>query len=74
MIETRKSKAGEVVIRVDTEAEFWASLDSGHPIEVTRTLGDALGLVEGDGGHTPKEVWEAQEIEADAYAVKDTDA
>ena len=64
VIEVRETADGEVVIRVDTETEFWASLDSGHPIEVTRKLGDALGLTEGDGGHTPKEVWEARDTDA----------
>ena len=73
MIIERESH-GETVLAVDTEEEFWEALNSGHPVEVTRELGDRLGIVEGDGGHTPKEVWEAQEIEADAYGVEDTDA
>ncbi len=63
MIIERKTN-GETVLAVDTEAGFWKALDSGHPVEVTRELADRLGLVEGDGGHTPKEVWEAQDTDA----------
>ena len=63
MIIERKTN-GETVLAVDTEDEFWKALDRGHPVEVTRELTDRLGLVEGDGGHTPKEVWEAQDTDA----------
>ncbi len=38
---------------MDTEEEFWQALNSGKPVEVTRELGDLLGIAEGDGGHTP---------------------
>ena len=37
---------GEVVLSVETEDEFWKVLTAGEAVELTRELGDQIGLME----------------------------
>ena len=39
-----KEEAGEKYLTVDTEDDFHEALKQGHPIEVTRELGEKIGL------------------------------
>ena len=37
---------GEWVLSVETEDEFWKALTTGEAVELTRELGDQIGLME----------------------------
>ncbi len=42
----KKWRDGEPVLSVETEDEFWAAVSTGEAVEVTRELGDRIGLME----------------------------
>ena len=42
----KKWSAGEPVLSVETEDEFWKAVSTGEAVEVTRELGDQIGLME----------------------------
>ena len=42
---------GEPVLSVETEDEFWKAVSTGEAVEVTRELGEKIGLMEEDGGN-----------------------
>ena len=42
----KKWNGNELVLSVETEDEFWKALTTGEAVEVTRELGDQIGLME----------------------------
>ena len=44
----KKWRDGEPVLSVETENEFWKAVTTGEPVEVTRELGEEMGLMEDD--------------------------
>ena len=42
--------AGEPVLSVKTEDEFWKALNTGETVELTGELGEKIGLMEEDVG------------------------
>ena len=46
----KKWRAGEPVLSVETEDEFWEAVSTGEAVEVTRELGEKIGLMEEDVG------------------------
>ena len=42
--------AGEPVLSVETEDEFWKALNTGETVELTGELGEKIGLMEEDVG------------------------
>ena len=42
----KKWSNGEPVLSVETEDEFWKAVSTGEAVEVTRELGDQIGLME----------------------------
>ena len=42
----KKWNGDELVLSVETEDEFWKALTTGEAVEVTRELGDQIGLME----------------------------
>ena len=42
----KKWRDGEPVLSVETEDEFWKAVSTGEAVEVTRELGDQIGLME----------------------------
>ena len=46
----KKWIAGEPVLSVETEDEFWKALNTGETMELTGELGEKIGLMEEDVG------------------------
>ena len=46
----KKWSGGEPVLSVETEDEFWKAVSTGEAVEVTRELGEKIGLMEEDVG------------------------
>ena len=46
----KKWRDGEPVLSVETEDEFWKAVSAGEAVEVTRELGEKIGLMEEDVG------------------------
>ena len=46
----KKWRDGEPVLSVETEDEFWKAVSTGEAVEVTRELGEKIGLMEEDVG------------------------
>ena len=44
----KKWRDGEPVLSVETEDEFWKAVNTGEAVEVTRELGEKMGLMEDD--------------------------
>ena len=44
----KKWSGGEPVLSVETEDEFWKAVSTGEAVEVTRELGEKIGLMEED--------------------------
>ena len=44
----KKWRDGEPVLSVETEDEFWKAVSTGEAVEVTRELGEKIGLMEDD--------------------------
>ena len=42
----KKWNGDELVLSVETEDEFWKALTTGEAVELTRKLGDQIGLME----------------------------
>ena len=42
----KKWNGDELVLSVETEDEFWKAVSTGEAVEVTRELGDQIGLME----------------------------
>ena len=42
----KKWNGDELVLSVETEDEFWKALTTGEAVELTRELGDQIGLME----------------------------
>ena len=42
----KKWNGDELVLSVETEDEFWKALMTGEAVELTRELGDQIGLME----------------------------
>ena len=42
----KKWRDGEPVLSVETEDEFWKAVSTGEAVEVTRELGEKIGLME----------------------------
>ena len=42
----KKWNGDELVLSVKTEDEFWKALTTGEAVELTRELGDQIGLME----------------------------
>ena len=42
----KKWNGDELVLSVETEDEFWKALTTGEAVEMTRELGDQIGLME----------------------------
>ena len=42
--------AGEPVLSVETEDEFWKAVNTGETVELTGELGEKIGLMEEDVG------------------------
>ena len=42
----KKWNGDELVLSVETENEFWKALTTGVAVELTRELGDQIGLME----------------------------
>ena len=42
----KKWRDGEPVHSVETEDEFWKAVSTGEAVEVTRELGEKIGLME----------------------------
>ena len=42
----KKWNGDELVLSVETEDEFWKALTTGEVVELTRELGDQIGLME----------------------------
>ena len=51
----KKWIAGKPVLSVETKDEFWKALKTGEMVELTRELGEKIGLMEEDVG-TEKEI------------------
>ena len=49
----KKWRDGEPVLSVETEDEFWKAVSTGEAVEVTRELGEKIGLMEEDVGYHP---------------------
>ena len=56
----KKWSGGEPVFSVETEDEFWKAVSTGEAVEVTRELGEKIGLME-------EEVGTVAEIDAARY-------
>ena len=56
----KKWNGDELVLSVETEDEFWKAVSTGEAVEVTRELGDQIGLME-------EEVGTMAEIDAARY-------
>ena len=41
----KKWRDGEPVLSVETEDEFWKAVSTGEAVEVTRELGEKIGLM-----------------------------
>ena len=46
----KKWTAGEPVLSVETEDEFWKALNTGETVELTEELGEKIRLMEEDVG------------------------
>ena len=46
----KKWSGGEPVLSVETEDEFWRVVTTGEAVELTRELGEKIGLMEEDVG------------------------
>ena len=46
----KKWSGGELVLSVETEDEFWKAVTTGEAVELTRELGEKIGLMEEDVG------------------------
>ena len=46
----KKWIAGEPVLSVETEDEFWKALNTGETVELPGELGEKIGLMEEDVG------------------------
>ena len=46
----KKWNGDELVLSVETEDEFWKAVTTGEPVELTRELGEKIGLMEEDVG------------------------
>ena len=42
----KKWNGDEMVLSVETEDEFWKAVSTGKTVELTRELGDQIGLME----------------------------
>ena len=42
----KKWNGDELVLSVETEDEFWKAVSTGEAVEVTRELGEKIGLME----------------------------
>ena len=42
----KKWNGDELVLSVETEDEFWKAVSTGEAVELTRELGDQIGLME----------------------------
>ena len=60
----KKWSGGEPVLSVETEDEFWKAVSTGEAVEVTRELGEKIGLME-------EEVGTVAEIDAARYDPSD---
>ena len=52
----KKWNGDELVLSVETEDEFWKAVSTGEAVEVTRELGEKIGLMEEEVG-LPKPRW-----------------
>ena len=55
---------GEPVLSVETEDEFWKAVTAGEAVQLTRELGEQIGLMEEDVGTVA-------EIDAARYDLSD---
>ena len=62
----KKWIAGEPVLSVETEDEFWKALNTGETVELTGELGEKIGLMEEE-----EDVGTEEEIEAARYDPSD---
>ena len=46
----KKWNGDELVLSVETEDEFWKAVNTGEAVELTRELGEKIGLMEEDVG------------------------
>ena len=46
----KKWRDGDPVLSVETEEEFWKAVTTGETVELTRELGEKLGMMEEDVG------------------------
>ena len=44
----KKWNGDELVLSVETEDEFWKAVSTGEAVELTRELGEEMGLMEDD--------------------------
>ena len=44
----KKWNGDELVLSVETEDEFWKAVNTGEAVELTRELGEKIGLMEDD--------------------------
>ena len=44
----KKWNGDELVLSVETEDEFWKAVSTGETVELTRELGEEMGLMEDD--------------------------
>ena len=47
----KKWNGDELVLSVETEDEFWKALTTGEAVELTRELGDQIGLMEDENDY-----------------------
>ena len=50
MMDEREEENGEECIPVETGEEFWKAIDRGEVVELSRELGERIGLMEEDAG------------------------
>ena len=50
MIDEREEATGEEYVPVETGEEFWKAIDRGEVVELSRELGERIGLMEEDAG------------------------
>ena len=52
----KKWSGGEPVLSVETEDEFWRVVTTGEAVELTRELGEKIGLMEDETIGTEEEI------------------
>ena len=50
MIDEREEATGEEYVPVETGEEFWKPINRGEVVELSRELGERIGLMEEDAG------------------------